>query len=131
MGVLTPFVNALWRRQSQVGKEPKPIAKMAIGCALLSTGYGTLFLAEILPPKDGKVSTVWVSFRAPSPLSNRRGPSDDADLPCHTTNCQWRQHRCDNPKGRALPGDLHAWRALPQSRRPELRLRGGPALHDL
>ena len=39
--VLTPFVNALWRRQSQVGKEPKPIAKMAIGCALLSAGYGT------------------------------------------------------------------------------------------
>ena len=67
--ILTPFVNALWRKQSQRNQEPKPLTKMAIGCFLLALAYALLALAEILPPAGGKsssaeeaskVSIIWV-----------------------------------------------------------------------
>ncbi len=51
--VLTPFVNAHWRRQSKRGSEPKPLTKMSIGCFMLSLGYGVLVLAELLASAHG------------------------------------------------------------------------------
>lgn len=72
----TPFVNSLWRWQSRKGNEPKPLTKMAIGCFLLSLGYGLLAFVEVVAsasdskqaeaPADGrtpvphKVSFIWL-----------------------------------------------------------------------
>jgi len=56
--ILTPFVNWVWRAQSQRGREPAPLTKMSIGCLLLAMGYGVLGLVS--SAKDAKVSILWV-----------------------------------------------------------------------
>jgi POT family proton-dependent oligopeptide transporter len=37
--LFTPFINALWKRQNEKGKEPSSVAKMAIGCFLLAISF--------------------------------------------------------------------------------------------
>ena len=66
--ILTPLVNTLWRKQSKIGSEPKPLTKMSIGCFLLALGYAVLALAELVlsdpisgeEGKESKISIVWI-----------------------------------------------------------------------
>jgi len=54
----TPFINTIWARQAQTGREPSSPAKMAIGCVVLGLSY--VFM--MLPARDvdaGQLASMW------------------------------------------------------------------------
>ncbi|MEO8560199.1 MAG: MFS transporter, partial [Rhodospirillales bacterium] len=55
---VAPLV-ALWRWQAQRGREPRPIAKIGIGSALVGASALVLVAGCLVPGADGKVSVLW------------------------------------------------------------------------
>ena len=56
----TPFVVALWSRQSKKGSEPSTVAKMAIGCFLCAVSYVVLAGAAYVTGPAGHASWLWL-----------------------------------------------------------------------
>ncbi len=56
----TPFIVALWARQSKKGTEPSTVAKMAIGCLLCGLSYVVLAAGAYLAGPTGHASWLWL-----------------------------------------------------------------------
>jgi POT family proton-dependent oligopeptide transporter len=56
----TPFILALWRRQSAAGREPPTVAKMAYGCFYNAAAHLILFAAALAAGPD-KASWLWLT----------------------------------------------------------------------
>jgi POT family proton-dependent oligopeptide transporter len=56
----TPFVVALWARQSLAGKEPATVVKMALGCFGVAAANLILAGAALYSGPDGKASWLWL-----------------------------------------------------------------------
>jgi POT family proton-dependent oligopeptide transporter len=57
----TPFVVALWTRQSKKGTEPTTVSKMAIGCFLAAVSYLVLAAAAFSVGTSGQASWIWLA----------------------------------------------------------------------
>jgi POT family proton-dependent oligopeptide transporter len=55
----TPFVLALWKRQSAKGREPSTVTKMALGCLGVALAY-LILVAAAVSAGDGKASWLWL-----------------------------------------------------------------------
>ncbi|HTT85593.1 MAG TPA: peptide MFS transporter [Rhizomicrobium sp.] len=58
----TPFVVALWARQSLRSKEPSTVTKMALGDFLLGASYLVMAAAAYLTGPGGHASWIWLFF---------------------------------------------------------------------
>ncbi len=58
----TPFVVALWARQSKQSKEPSTVTKMALGDILLGASYLIMAAAAYFTGPSGHASWVWLFF---------------------------------------------------------------------
>jgi POT family proton-dependent oligopeptide transporter len=56
----TPFILALWRRQTAAGREPSTVAKMAYGCFYNAAAHLILFAAALAAGPD-KASWLWLT----------------------------------------------------------------------
>ena len=54
----TPFINMLWRRQAERGKEPSSVAKMAIGCILLGVSF-LVMIGGARAYESGAMASMW------------------------------------------------------------------------
>ena len=57
---LTPVIIAFWAWQARRGREPAPVTKMAIGCALTASCFGLLILPAIGIDHGQKASVFWL-----------------------------------------------------------------------
>jgi POT family proton-dependent oligopeptide transporter len=58
--VFTPALTWFWTKQSQRGKEPSTITKMAIGCFLAALGYVVMVFMVKTFGDDSKFSVLWL-----------------------------------------------------------------------
>jgi POT family proton-dependent oligopeptide transporter len=58
--LFTPLVIALWTRQSKARREPTVVAKMAIGCLLLSASYLVMAAAAYVTGPTAMASWLWL-----------------------------------------------------------------------
>jgi proton-dependent oligopeptide transporter, POT family len=58
---LTPFIVALWARQSRRGREPSTVTKMALGCLGVALANLLMIAAAITADGSGKVSWLWLA----------------------------------------------------------------------
>jgi POT family proton-dependent oligopeptide transporter len=56
----TPFINAVWSRQAQTGREPSSPAKMAIGCVVLGLSYVFMMLPARVVDAGQQASMWWL-----------------------------------------------------------------------
>jgi POT family proton-dependent oligopeptide transporter len=61
--LLSPLLIALWTRRGQSGRDSSPVAKMAIGAALLALAFAGLALAAMMSARSGE-QTSWVAVAA-------------------------------------------------------------------
>jgi POT family proton-dependent oligopeptide transporter len=54
----TPFINMIWRRQAEQGKEPSSVAKMAIGCMLLGVSF-LVMIGGARAYESGAMASMW------------------------------------------------------------------------
>jgi POT family proton-dependent oligopeptide transporter len=57
---LTPLVIALWGWQARTGREPSPVTKMGIGCALTALCFGLLVIPAFAIDAGVKVGVGWL-----------------------------------------------------------------------
>jgi POT family proton-dependent oligopeptide transporter len=57
---MTPAIIAFWRWQATRGREPSPVTKMAMGCALSATCYGLLIIPGMQIDAGHRVSWLWL-----------------------------------------------------------------------
>lgn len=57
---LTPLVLALWARQGRAGREPSPVAKMALGCLAMSLSFVLLLVPAGAVDAGRSVSWLWL-----------------------------------------------------------------------
>lgn len=57
---MTPLVIALWARQARAGREPSPVMKMAIGCAVTALCFGVLVVPSFAIDAGAKVTVWWL-----------------------------------------------------------------------
>jgi POT family proton-dependent oligopeptide transporter len=57
---LTPVIIALWAFQARRAREPSPVTKMAIGCAVMALCFGLLMFPAMSIDAGRKVSVLWL-----------------------------------------------------------------------
>jgi proton-dependent oligopeptide transporter, POT family len=57
--LFTPVIIGFWKKQAAKGKEPSSVAKMAIGCLVLGTGYALMGVAAIISGGH-QASVLWL-----------------------------------------------------------------------
>ncbi len=57
---LTPLVIAFWSWQARTGREPPPVIKMSIGCALLAAGNALMMLPAGAVDHGATISVWWL-----------------------------------------------------------------------
>ncbi len=57
---MTPLVIAYWAWQARRGREPSPVTKMGIGCALTALCFAMLVLPGLAIDSGQKVSVLWL-----------------------------------------------------------------------
>ena len=57
---LTPAVIGFWAWQARRGREPSPVTKMAIGCALTASCFGLLAVPSLGIDHGQRASVVWL-----------------------------------------------------------------------
>jgi POT family proton-dependent oligopeptide transporter len=59
--LFTPIVTSMWARQSRKGTEPSAVAKMAIGCFLLASGFLAIIpAAQLFHVTGTRVNMLWL-----------------------------------------------------------------------
>ena len=58
---LTPAVIAIWTWQAKRKREPAPVTKMAIGCALTAACFGLLTIPSVWIDQGQRVSVLWIA----------------------------------------------------------------------
>jgi len=57
---LTPLVIGFWSWQARTGREPAPVIKMSIGCALLAAGNALMLIPARAVDHGGVISVWWL-----------------------------------------------------------------------
>ncbi len=57
---LTPVVIGFWAWQARTGREPSPVIKMSIGCAIQAAGYALLMIPCLAVDHGARMSIIWL-----------------------------------------------------------------------